>query len=146
MSHLALAGPNVAFLRSKYPLACVEKMLNTFGKNQGGGYDTGCQFETTVKQSGLGAKAHELNYKSLVDAFHGHAHRRLCQLSHLTTYQQGLGLNDLGVCEHAFSQSNSMAGVIRHMSPFHRKQTVLRYFQYTDDMETYQNLCRFLFS
>jgi Kyakuja-Dileera-Zisupton transposase len=29
-------------------------------------------------------------------------------LSHLVLYQKGLGLEDLGVCEHTFSKSNPM--------------------------------------
>ena len=43
--------------QSKYPLACVEKLLDVFGENQGGGFDTGCQFETTLNNSTLGPKA-----------------------------------------------------------------------------------------
>ena len=78
-------------------------MLDIFGKNQGCGFDTGCQFETTLNHSGLGPLAWELNFKCLVNSFHGHAHQHLCQLSYLTTYQQGLGLETLGVCECAFS-------------------------------------------
>ena len=89
--------------RSKYPLACIEKMRNTFGADLGGGFDVGCQIEITLKNSALGPHADALNYKSLVDAFHGHAHNRLCQLSHLATYTKGLGIEDLGVCERAFS-------------------------------------------
>lgn len=143
---LALAVPNVVFLRSKYPLACVERMLDVFGMDQGGGFDTGCQFETILNNSDLGPRARELKYKSLVDGFHGHAHRRLCQLSHLATYQKGLGIEDLGVCERAFSRSNPMGGIVRHMSIFHRMQAILQYFQYTDNMETYQNLSKFYFT
>jgi hypothetical protein len=119
-------------------------MLNVFGKNQGSGFDTGCQFETTLKNSDLGPLARDLNFKTLVDGFHGHAHRRLCQLSHLTTYQKGLGLENLGVCERAFSRSNSMGGVVRHMSVFHRQQAIVNYFSYTDDMETYSNLSKLM--
>jgi Kyakuja-Dileera-Zisupton transposase len=118
-------------------------MLSVFGKNQGSGYDTGCQFETTLNNSDLGPLARDLNFKVLVDSFHGHAHRRLCQLSHLALYQKGLGLEDLGVCERAFSRSNPMGGVVRHMSRFHRQQAIVNYFLYTDDMETYPNLSMF---
>ena len=60
--------------RAKYPLACIEKMLNTFGKDLGGGFDIGCHIEVTLNNSALGPLARALNYKSLVDAFHGHAH------------------------------------------------------------------------
>jgi Kyakuja-Dileera-Zisupton transposase len=118
-------------------------MLSVFGKDQGSGYDTGCQFKTTLSGSALGPLARQLNLSILVDSFHGHAHRRLCQLSHLATYQHGLGLEDLGVCERAFSRSDAMGGVVRHMSSFHRKQAIVNYFEYTDDMETYLNLSKF---
>lgn len=141
---LILNSSNIIFLRSKYPLAVVEKMLTVFGQDQGGGFDTGCQFATTVNNSSLGPIARSSNYKSLIDGFHGHAHRCLCQLAFLATYQKGLGLETLGVCERAFSRSNSMGGIVRHMSVFHRLQAIVHYFQYTDDLETYQNLCKFL--
>lgn len=117
-------------------------MLTTFGKNQGGGYDTGCQFKTTLNNSSIGPLARSLNYTSLVDAFHGHTHRRLCQLTHLGTYQKGLGIEDLGMCERAFSQSNAMGTVTHGMGVFHRQQEINGYFHYIDDMETYQNLSK----
>ncbi|KAI6113194.1 hypothetical protein EV401DRAFT_2058779 [Pisolithus croceorrhizus] len=43
----------------------------------------------------------------LMTAF-GHAHHHLCQLSHLTLYVEGLGLEDLETCEHTFSKSNAL--------------------------------------
>ena len=135
----------MSYPRFKYPLAMVDKMLKTFGPNQGAGYDTGCQFGTTLANSALGPRAKELNYTQLIDAFYGHAHRCLCQLQHLATYQKGLGLEDLGVCKRAFSHSNALGGVVRHMSAFHRKQAIVNYFTYTDDLDTYQNLSKFSF-
>jgi hypothetical protein len=144
MACLVLVAANIEFLRSKYPLACVERMLNVFGKNQDGGFDTGCQFETTLNNSSLGPQARDLKYTLLIDGFHGHAHRQLCQLRHLATYQTGLSLKDLGVCERVFSRSNPMGGIVQHMSVFHRMQAILHYFQYTDNMETYQNLSKSL--
>ena len=119
-------------------------MLNTFGKDLGGGFDIGCHIETTLKNSPLGPLAQALNYKSLVNAFHGHAHNRLCQLSHLATYTKGLGIEDLGVCERAFSRSNGLAGATRYMSIFHRMQAIAWYFEDTDHLETYQNLSKWL--
>ena len=64
--------------------------------------------EITLKNSLLGPVAADLNYKPLDDTFHEHAHNCLCQLSHLATYTKGLGLEDLGICEHAYSQSNGL--------------------------------------
>ena len=115
-------------------------MLTTFGKDQGGGYDTSCQFKTTLKNSSISPLAQSLNYTSLIDASHGHAHRCLCQLSHLATYQKGLGIKDLGMCEHAFSQLNAMGTVTRGMTVFHQQQEIDGYFHYINDMETFQNL------
>ena len=112
-----------------------------FGKDLGGGYDIGCQFKTTLDHSHLGALARSLNHTCLVGAFHGHAHRRLCQLDHLTTYTKGLGLEDLETCERTFSKSNALASTIRYASAFHRKQAISGYFQHNDDFEVYANLC-----
>jgi hypothetical protein len=64
----------IYYLRAKYPLAVVAKLLSVFGKDLGGGFDIGCRFKTTLAQSPLGPQAAELNYKSLVGGFHSHAH------------------------------------------------------------------------
>lgn len=107
---------------AKYPLACVSKILDVFGPDIGGGFDIWCRFKTTLAKSPLGPRAQELNYTSLVGSFHGHAHRRLCQLSHLATYTKGMGLEDLEGCERCFSKSNALASSLRYASIFHRKQ------------------------
>ncbi|KAG6808231.1 hypothetical protein H0H92_004952 [Tricholoma furcatifolium] len=84
---------------SKYPLAIVNVLLDAFGEDLGGGYDIGCRFATTVQKSDLREKAQRLRFTSLVGAFHGHAHNRICQLSNLATYVKGMGLEDLEGCE-----------------------------------------------
>lgn len=122
-------------------MAVVSKLLEVFGKDLGGGYDIGCRFKTTLNRSVLGQSARELNHTSLVGAFHGHAHKRLCQLDHLTTYVKGLGLEDLEGCERTFSKSNALASSVRYSSIFHRRQAIANYFQHTDDFEVYANLC-----
>src|ERR1700736_6675858 len=48
---------NLHLIRTKYPLAVVEKMLDVFGKDFGGGFDIGCRFETTLDKSPLGPRA-----------------------------------------------------------------------------------------
>ena len=116
-------------------------MLNIFGKKLR--FDISCQFETTLDNSNLRPYAHEANFKCLVDSSHGHAQHCLCQLSHLTTYQPGLRLENLEVCEHMFSQSNANGGIVQHMSIFHWRQAIVHYFQSTDDMETYHNLSKY---
>ncbi|KAF9056704.1 hypothetical protein BJ165DRAFT_1399313, partial [Panaeolus papilionaceus] len=129
---------------SKYPLAVVKALLDAFGPNLGGGYDIGCQFETTISKSPLGPKAKSMNYKSLVGSFHGHAHNRLCQLKLLATYVKGMGLEDLETCERFFSRSNALASSIRHASVFHRMQRISGFLAHMDRYETYANLSTFL--
>ncbi|KAJ7104926.1 hypothetical protein C8R44DRAFT_639890, partial [Mycena epipterygia] len=66
--------------RAKYGLAISKALLDAFGSDLGPGYDIGCKFGTTIKNSPLGARAKELNFRMLVGAFHGHTHNRKCQL------------------------------------------------------------------
>ncbi|KAJ6597738.1 hypothetical protein DFH09DRAFT_904088 [Mycena vulgaris] len=129
---------------SKYPLAVVDALLDAFGPDLGGGYDIGCGFETTVRKSPMAGKAEELNFKSLVGAFHGHAHNRRCQLAFLATYVPGMGLEDLEGCERFFSKSNTLARSTRYASVFHRRQTISTYLAHTDVFDTYANLSTFL--
>lgn len=135
-------GSSLIIRRSKYPLATVNALLNAFGPNLGIGYDIGCQFKTTISNTQLGELASSLNYKSLVGSFHGHAHNRLCQLSHLATYTNGLGLEDLEGCERFFSKSNNLARSIRYANVFHRQQSIVLFFRHTDNLETYANLSK----
>lgn len=148
MSKLELCHvPYLTFVnRAKYGLAVVEHLLQVFGKDLGIGYDVGCKFGTTVARSELGPVAAELNFKSLVGSFHGHAHNRICQLSHLATYVPGIGLEDLEGCERLFSRSNALAGVTRHASSFHRRQLYSLFFQNLDLTDTYTALSKFLYN
>ncbi|KAG1841143.1 hypothetical protein DFJ58DRAFT_666711 [Suillus subalutaceus] len=130
--------------RAKYPLAIVAKLLDAFGDDLGGGYDIGCQFQTTLDNSSLGPLARSLRHSCLVGAFHGHAHRRLCQLFSLTTYIKGIGIEDLETCERTFSKSNSLASALRYTSVFHRQQAIDSYFEHNDELEVYGNLSNFL--
>lgn len=118
--------------------------MDAFGSRIGGGYDIGCKFKTTLANSELGEQARTLEYTALVGSFHGHAHNRLCQLSHLATYVEGMGLEDLEGCEWFFSKSNALAASTRHASAFHRQHTITEYLKNTDAMETSQNLSTFI--
>ncbi|KAH7918250.1 hypothetical protein BV22DRAFT_1024902 [Leucogyrophana mollusca] len=131
---------------SKYPLAVVLKLLDAFGEDLGGGYDIGCKFKTTLQNSSLGPRVRALNHTSLVPAFHGHAHRRLCQLLFLAIYVLGLGLEDLEGCERTFSKSNALTSAVRYTSVFHWRQAISLYFEHNDDYEVYQNLSNFLYN
>lgn len=127
----------------KYPLAAVSKLLEVFGEDLGGGYDIGCKFKTTLAGSSIGPCTKLMHHTCLVGAFHGHAHSRICQLSHLTTYVEGLGIEDLETCEHIFSKSNALASATHYVSVFHRQQAITTYFQHNDDFETYANLSKY---
>ncbi|KAI5985463.1 hypothetical protein EDD15DRAFT_2175880 [Pisolithus albus] len=126
--------------QSKYPLATVSKLLDAFGDSLAGGYDIGCKFGTTLSRSTVGPRARALKYTSLVPAFHGYAHRRLCQLRFLARYVDGMGLEDLEGCEHMFSKTNGLASAVRYASAFHRRQAIPAYIAHNDEHEVYQNL------
>ncbi|KAJ7217557.1 hypothetical protein C8J57DRAFT_1254979 [Mycena rebaudengoi] len=117
---------------AKYPLAIVDALLDAFGPKLGVGYDIGCGFGTTVCNSPLGKKAKDLKMKTLVGAFHGHAHNRLCQLEYLANYVPGMGLEDLEGCPFDMQVSSI------------RKQTIVSYMSHHDDFESYANLSTFL--
>jgi hypothetical protein len=104
---------------AKYALAAANKIMDTYGSHQEVGYDIGCKVCETLAHSSIGAKAEELGFSFVVNAFHGHAHNRLCQLRHHPLYQLGIGLEDLETCERIFTGSNSVARLIRHASYFH---------------------------
>ncbi|KAJ6494103.1 hypothetical protein C8R47DRAFT_974936 [Mycena vitilis] len=129
---------------AKYGLAVTDALLDAFGPDLGLGYDIGCGFGTTIGNSPLGPKAKRLNLKTLVGAFHGHAHNRLCQLKYLVTYLEGLGLEDLEGCERFFSKSNALSRSVRYASVFHRRQSIATYLAHVDTFETYANLSNFL--
>ena len=117
-------------------------MLDVFGEDLAAGYDIGCRFETTIDHSPLGEEARKNNHRCLVGAFHGHAHNRLCQSRFLTTYVEGLGLEDLEGCERFFAKSNALASGTRYASTFHRCQAISEYALFTDKFETYANLSK----
>ncbi|KAF7979474.1 hypothetical protein HWV62_42299 [Athelia sp. TMB] len=130
--------------QSKYGLATAARMLEQHGANQGAGLDIGCSHSKTLANSTLGPRAKALNHTVLVDAFHGHAHNRLCQLNNLTTYVDGLGLEALGVCEQSFSKSNMHAGSTRSMGRFHRRQAIAAHFRDTDNFENYLSMTTYI--
>ncbi|KAF7968552.1 hypothetical protein HWV62_30137 [Athelia sp. TMB] len=130
--------------QSKYGLATAARMLEHHGANQGAGLDIGCSHKKTLANSALGPRAHELNHTVLVDAFHGHAHNRLCQLNNLTTYVDGLGLEALGVCKQAFLKSNALAGSTRSMGRFCRQQAIAAHFRDTDNFENYMTMTTYI--
>ncbi|KAL5485651.1 hypothetical protein ACEPAI_6692 [Sanghuangporus weigelae] len=115
---------------AKYPLALVNELIDTFGKDVMTGYDIMCGFSTTVCDSRLlGPKSRSADFSLCVNAFHGHAHCRKCQLQWHPLYQKGVGLEDFEGCERIFSESNRVAMCTRHASLYHRQQAIVHHFK-----------------
>ena len=87
----------------------------------------------------LAEKAAHLGLQVIVNAFHGWAHNRLCQLKYHPLYRRGLGLEDLETLERVFLSSNSIACTILHTTQFHWSQYVDFHFQQWD-ADKYQEL------
>src|ERR1700678_4341636 len=60
----------------------------------------------------------------------------------LTTYVEGLGLEDLEGCERFFAKLNALASGTWYASTFHRRQAISEYALFTDKFETYANLSK----
>ncbi|KAI6022985.1 hypothetical protein BKA83DRAFT_4627227 [Pisolithus microcarpus] len=130
---------------AKYGLAAVNRLLNICGQDQAVGHDVGCASKKTIAASSLGTKAREKQLKVVVNAFHGFAHNRMCQLENHPLYQLGFGNEDLETCERIFSSSNNTAPLIRHASEFHWKQFLDLHFSQWDS-DKYLELSRFLYN
>ncbi|KAH9952513.1 hypothetical protein BGW80DRAFT_1194853 [Lactifluus volemus] len=128
---------------AKYPLAIVDRALDVFGDKLGIGYDIRCSFTATVGNSSIAHKAHNKGLRFVVPAFHGYAHKRLCQLSFHPLFVTGFGIEDLETAERIFSSFNGLANTTRHASRFHRLQAVDLFSRQHDD-DKYQELSTFL--
>jgi hypothetical protein len=109
----------LANVSAKYGLATIHEILEVFGLDQAIGYDISCVHKVTVADSSISAMAQDLRLQVAVDAFHSHAHNRLCQLSNHPLFLEGFGLEDLATCERIFSGTNPATRLIRHASYFH---------------------------
>ncbi|KAF7373332.1 hypothetical protein MSAN_00542800 [Mycena sanguinolenta] len=131
---------------AKYGFAVVEHLIKVLGEIASG-YDVGCKFGKQVKAHPVLSKlAADNNYVSLVGAFHGLGHGRMCQTKNLTTYVEGVGTETLEGCETYFSKSNALASTTRHATRFHRQQAIVNYMKHTDVFETYHGLSTLLCS
>ncbi|EIM82093.1 uncharacterized protein STEHIDRAFT_85498, partial [Stereum hirsutum FP-91666 SS1] len=130
---------------AKYPLAIVSDFLRThLDPDNVLGFDIGCSFSATVQSSRLvGPVATEQKLHILVNAFHGWAHNRTCQLEYHPLYTLGFGLEDLEGMERIFSLSNLVAPLVRSASRFHWLQAYDLHFQQWDE-DKYSNLSIFL--
>lgn len=133
------------FSSAKYGLAAVSRLLEVCGQDQGLGHDIGCSSRKTIAASSIGNLATRLNLVVAVNAFHGYAHNRRCQLHHHPLYLQGFGNEDLETCERIFSSSNGAAVLIRHSSYFHWMQFLDLHFDQWDQ-DKYHELSTCLIS
>jgi len=116
----------------KYPLACVNRLLDLYGSDIGKGYDIACAFSKTLDRTSLGPKAQEHRLHCIVPAFHGHSHNHGCQVNWHPMYIDGAGTEDFEECERTFKSSNELAGVTRLSTPFHRLQQIDQHFNFHD--------------
>ena len=86
--------------------------------------------------------AHEANFKACTGSFHGAAHNRSCQLEFLISLQKGAGMEDGEGNERLYSESNPLASVTRHTSPYIRHLGIEIHFTEWDETK-YERLGMF---
>ena len=133
------------FHSAKYPLATINKLIDVHGNDQAIGSDIGCSLSATLAASSIAQTARAANVQLVVNAFHGHAHNRMCQLQYHPLYLSGTGLEDFETCERVFSSSNATAALIRHASYFHYIQYLELHFSQWD-ADKYAELSTLLLS
>ncbi|THH00432.1 hypothetical protein EW026_g2103 [Hermanssonia centrifuga] len=130
---------------AKYALATVNRLVDELGDDQTVGHDIACAFTATLRNSSIADKVKRHRLTMSVNAFHGHAHNRMCQLANHPLYRIVLGLEDLETCERVFSASNAVARTVRFSSHFHWCQFLdLHFKQWNEDR--YLDLSKFLFN
>ena len=102
------------------------------GSDQAIESDIGCSLSATLAASSIAQMARAVNMQLVVNAFHGHAHNRMCQLQHHPLYLPGTGLEVFETCECVFSSSNATAALIHHASHFHYVQYLELHFSQWD--------------
>ncbi|KAI0072741.1 hypothetical protein K474DRAFT_1604536 [Panus rudis PR-1116 ss-1] len=128
---------------AKYPLSMVAKGNQTLKRRSLIGYDIGCSFEKTVRNSSLGGDFLAGRHMFCVNAFHGYTHSYDCQVKHHPNVTTGIGLEDLETLERIFSASNNLASITRYASPYRRRQMIHFYFRQWDE-EKYLNTGSFI--
>ncbi|KAI0038843.1 hypothetical protein FA95DRAFT_1504966, partial [Auriscalpium vulgare] len=129
----------------KYALASLDAIMKTYGSDQAVGYDIGCSMHTTIQSTSLASKATARRLHLIVNAFHGYAHNRRCQLLFHILYQLGMGIEDLETCERIFSSLNGVARTVRHASYFHWQQFLDLHLRRWDE-DRHAELSTFLYN
>ncbi|RPD78575.1 hypothetical protein L226DRAFT_457563 [Lentinus tigrinus ALCF2SS1-7] len=130
---------------AKLPLATTDQIINEIREAIMLGFDIGCSFKTTLKNSSLGRAFDALGCKVCVNAFHGYSHSYPCQLKNHPNGIRGMGLEDLETLERMFSASNQLAIVTRYASAYRRVLLIHTFFRHWDE-EKYANLGLFLYN
>ncbi|KAI0038722.1 hypothetical protein FA95DRAFT_1613160 [Auriscalpium vulgare] len=130
---------------AKYALASLDWIMKIYGDDQAVGYDIGCSMTSTVKSTSLGPEASSRRLQLVVNAFHGYAHNRGCQLLFHVLYQLGMGIEDLETCERIFSSLNGVARTVRHASYFHWLQFLDLHLRRWDE-DRYAELSKFIYN
>ncbi|KIY48693.1 hypothetical protein FISHEDRAFT_73383 [Fistulina hepatica ATCC 64428] len=117
----------------KYPIAQVNYLIDTYGKDIGLGYNIMCAFMKTLSSSSIADKVKSSRLVGIVPSFHGHAHSCSCQVDWHPNYVPGMGKEDAEGSEHFFSRSNELAAGTRMCSQFHRRQQLDEYIRFNDD-------------
>jgi hypothetical protein len=141
-SHEGETGLNHGLQQAAPPLTAGNSALPSRNPaaNIGLASDIGCSLSKTVEHSPLvGPIASRLGLQLYVNAFHGWAHNRLCQLGFHPLYCRGLGLEDLEGMERLFSQLNGVARGVRGATPYHWMQAYDLYLRQWDE-DKYANL------
>ncbi|KAF8315761.1 uncharacterized protein EI90DRAFT_2946162 [Cantharellus anzutake] len=118
---------------AKYPLASAEKLIHTFGKGILFAYNIGCTFSATLSKLPIGDLVKEANFRCCTSSFHGAAHHRACQLDFLISLQKGAGIEDGEGNEWVYSESNALAAIIHHASPYYRHLRIHIHFSKWDE-------------
>ncbi|KAJ2929278.1 hypothetical protein H1R20_g7813, partial [Candolleomyces eurysporus] len=109
-----------------------EQALSILGPRIAIGYDIGCKFASTIKNSVLGLRFAESNSRCLVNTYHGYAHNYQCQTQNHPNNIEGVGLEDFETMEHFFSGSNAAAGLLWHATKFRRRLYLDLYLKQAD--------------
>lgn len=109
-------------------------------------YDIHCKLSKTVKRSPLRTLALWCMYLPVIGMMHGFAHIRACQLLFLMLYIVWTGNEDGEGNERYYSFTNALAGVTRHQSTFHRRQSIAEFAYNHDNLETYAKLSTFIYN
>jgi hypothetical protein len=130
--------------RAKYPLAVTKAVEASSPGPNLQGYDIGCAFEGTLRRAKVFEKIRKDPCSHTLPVLHGYGHNRLCQLGYQSIYHKGSGLSDFEQCERFFSACNSVAGLTRHATPFHRHQYLEMHFQQSAQ-DRIKNLGKFIY-